>query len=113
MVFVSCRCRVAFQASTVGNTWRVGLMRGCTFPAGPPRGKTPSEGIAGKVNAGGHWSSVKAWKYASTTQFPGAQVKPLFAVLLLAVTFWFASTGRFWVTACPKFDPNTPISKLR
>ena len=34
-------------------------------------------------------------------------------LLLTAATDWLANTGRFCVTACPKFDPNTPMSKLR
>ncbi len=31
-------------------------------------------------------------------------------VTLLALKFCFSNTGRFCVTVCPKFEPNTPMS---
>ena len=32
---------------------------------------------------------------------------------LVGFNCWLARTGRFWVTVCPKIEPNTPMSKLR
>ncbi len=60
----------------------------------------PSSGTAGKVAAIGPLSSRK-----TGTLFAAAN-----GLNAVASTFCFNSTGRFWVTVCPKFEPNTPIS---
>src|ERR1700676_2231848 len=108
VLLVSCRWTVTFHASTVGATSLSGRMCGPTFCArqvpvdpaaqGPEKGSIPLEGITG------NWFGV------------GPTVKLNAGVLLSLVgplMFWLASTGRFWVTVCPKSDPKTPMSKLR
>src|SRR5580658_342304 len=75
----SCRCRVAFHASSVGRRTKVGRMCACaqlcgtvTPPmttalawkhCGPFIGSNPFDGIVGKVNDGGPWSRTNAGKF--------------------------------------------------
>src|SRR5579862_8404429 len=108
VLLVSCRCMVAFHASTVGATSLSGRMWGPTFCArqvpvdpgaqGPKNGRIPLDGITGNWFGAGPVVKLKAGVLLSF-------VGPLM--------FWLARTGRFCVTVCPNSEPKTPISKLR
>src|SRR5664279_4869310 len=100
MLLVICRWILTFHVVTEGNTCDVGRMRGCTEPVGPPNGRTPLVGIVGKTYGTGPCARLNAGY--KLVEAPAG----LFG-LLVASRFWLARTGRFWVTACPKFEPNT------
>src|SRR5271165_6991763 len=100
MFWVNWRWMETFHAPIAGSTWLVGRILGCTLPAGPPKGRIPLGGTTGNTLAVGPTDRLNAEMKLS--EAPG--------MLVDAVICWFAKTGRFWVTACPKFDPNTPMS---
>src|SRR5216683_882816 len=86
---------LAFQASRVGR--RNGLGRALELTAYPGLPRRPFAGTAIGVGAGGPWARVNA----------ELVIPPVL------VTCWLERVGRFCVAACPKMEPNTPISKLR
>ena len=56
-------------------------------------GNWPLEGTWTNTGGGGPWARLNTlWN-----EFGGSRS-------------WKESTGRFWVTTCPKVDPNTPMS---
>src|ERR1700740_490168 len=90
----------------------------------PSMGKVPFEEMAPKIGAklkaGG--PKVVVWLGFIPKGWPalfGFRVKMALRLLdaagfLLALaSSCFASTGRFWVTTWPKWEPNTPISNPR
>src|SRR6516162_2083207 len=99
-LLVICRWIATFQAAIAGNTWLVGRILGWTLPCEPPNGRIPLVGITGKTLAGGPTARLNA----------GSKLSDALGLLVDAKSDWLASTGRFCVTAWPKFEPNTPMS---
>src|SRR5258708_11018342 len=127
IVGVSCRCTVAFQASTLGSL----LLKGRT-KALRPSGKsgrpfTPTHCALSGVNT----PPTTPLGSVIALQLLVARVPPSavagFAVTgpferknavlascpLLVVVCWLARTGTFCLTAFPNVDPQTPMSYLR
>src|SRR2546422_9361169 len=95
---VNWRSIVKFHASTTGNRMVLPLVSGSTFGAMPfgrigfPVAPFGCEArIVVGSSAGGPWFSVNTASHG-----------------LDGFSDWFASTGKFCVTLCPKDTPNTP-----
>src|SRR6202035_2552140 len=126
IVAVTCRCTVAFQASTVGRR----LLNGRTkalIPAGNsgrPLGPThwALSGVNTPVAGLTPLGSVTALQLLvarvpprAVAGFRGAgpfarKKAVLKSCPLVVFVCWLASTGKFCVTAWPKMDPKTPMS---
>src|SRR5712664_2672165 len=112
IVDVTCRCTVAFHASTVGRR----LVKGRT-KALMPSGKSgrplgPRHCVFVPV---GSVIELQLFVVSAVAGFRATgPVERKKAVLkscpLLVFVCWLASTGKFCVTAWPKMDPKTPMS---
>src|SRR5882762_2973820 len=88
---------VAFHMSTEATRCFVGRILGSTLFVGPLSGNTPLEGMTGSaLEALGGWLGRlfnPDMLYTGTTPLTFAEL------LSVALTVWWTSTGKFWVTA--------------
>src|ERR1700726_4993685 len=112
IVDVTCRCTVAFQASTVGRRLLNGRTKALIPSGNSGRPLGPRHCVFVPVG------SVMELQLPVVRAVAGSRlIGPLDrkkAVLkscpLLVFVCWLASTGKFCVTAWPKMDPKTPMS---
>src|SRR5450755_3450079 len=109
-----CRWTVMFHASTVGTTTRSGRTCGDTVPVGPKNGRIPLAGIIGKAAVPEAGPQIVGSYPPEAGRHVPTKLKAIVLLSLVGDTrLWWARTGRFCVTVWPKFEPNTPMSKLR
>src|SRR5260370_6273967 len=127
IVDVTCRCTVAFQASTLGSLLLKGRTKALRPSGKSGRPLTPTHCALSGVNT----PPTTPLGSVIALQLLVARVPPSavagFAVTgpfarkkavlkscpLVVFVCWLARTGTFCVTAWPKIDPKTPLSKLR
>src|SRR6266404_9556218 len=112
IVEVTCRCTVAFHASTVGRR----LVKGRTkalIPSGKsgrPLGPTHCAFVPVGSVIELQLPVVRAVAGFRATGPLARKKAVLKSCPLLVFVCWLANTGKFCVTAWPKMDPKTPMS---
>src|SRR5260370_17900626 len=111
IVDVTCRCTVAFHASTLGSLLLKGRTKALRPSGKSGRPLTPRHCVFVPVG-----SVIELQLFVSAVAGfappgPFERKNPLLkSCPLLVFICWLARTGTFCVTAWPKIDPKTPMS---
>ncbi len=114
-VAVTCRCTVAFHASTVGSRLLNGRMKALIpsgksgRPLGPRHCDFVPVGSVMELQLP-EARAVAGFRRTGPFDRKKAVLKSCLVARVFVVIDWLASTGKFWVTAWPKMDPKTPMS---
>src|ERR1700730_1027301 len=115
IVDVTCRCTVAFQASTVGRRLLNGRTKALIPSGNNGRPLGPRHCVFVPVGSVIELQlpdarAVAGFRRTGPFERKKAVLKSCLVCVVLVDIDWLASTGKFCVTAWPKMDPKTPMS---